>query len=152
MTSAPATSSGRLRLAVVLSCTEDECETFAAGRRTVLPFSPAFPRPRADRVAPGHLVAVSTATDGSPAVVWRWFDAVVVHAQDGSVRLWEPGHGTFLGVPRDPARAYRPGSRAYTSAGLPGAQWWVAGPVVDRPEDADVELDEVERFLTAHGL
>jgi len=40
----------------------------------------------------------------------------------------------------------------YLSAGLPGADWWVAGAVVDRPEVAVVEVDEVEGFLTGHGL
>src|SRR5208282_6584735 len=38
------------------------------------------------------------------------------------------------------------------SAGLPGAGWWVAGAAVAVAEDADVELDEVERFCTEHGL
>jgi hypothetical protein len=38
------------------------------------------------------------------------------------------------------------------SAGLPGAEWWVAGPAVDIAENADVELDEVAAFLTLHGL
>ncbi len=39
-----------------------------------------------------------------------------------------------------------PGTRAYLSASLPGAEWWVAGRAADRAEDADVELNEVERF------
>jgi hypothetical protein len=37
-------------------------------------------------------------------------------------------------------------------AGLPGAEWWVAGPATTRAETADVELDEVERFCTDHDL
>lgn len=49
-------------------------------------------------------------------------------------------------------RSARTGSRAYLSAGLPGAEWWLAGPVVDRPEDAAVELDEVGAFFTTHAL
>ena len=53
---------------------------------------------------------------------------------------------------RRPRQRDDPGTRAYLSAGLPGAEWWVAGRVVDRAEDADVELDEVERFFTEHGL
>jgi hypothetical protein len=28
----------------------------------------------------------------------------------------------------------------------------VAGPAVDHPESADVELDEVNDFFTSHGL
>jgi hypothetical protein len=103
-------------------------------------------------VAPGHLVAVANAADGSKAVVWRWFDAVVLDVEGSSVSLWEPVHGTVLAEPRDPQQTYRPGSRAYLSAGLPGAEWWVAGPAVDRAEDADVDLDEVEQFLTGLDL
>jgi hypothetical protein len=38
------------------------------------------------------------------------------------------------------------------SAGLPGADWWVADTLAARAEDADVELDEVERFYTEHDL
>ena len=125
---------------------------FAEDRRTVVPYASAFPRPRAERVAPGHLVAVDKAADGSQVVVWRWFDAVVVDVGSASLSLWEPAHGTVLAVPRDRQRSYLPGSRAYLSAGLPGAQWWVTGPVVDRAEDADVDLDEVEQFLTGLGL
>lgn len=125
---------------------------FAAAQRAMVPYASVFPRPRAERVAPGHLVALVKAADASHVVVWRWFDAVVVNVQNGLVSLWEPGHGAVLAVPRDPLRTYAPGSRAYLSAGLPGAQWWVAGPAVDRAEDADVDLDEVEHFLTDLGL
>jgi len=57
-----------------------------------------------------------------------------------------------LAQPRDPKLIYRPGSRAYLSAGLPGAEWWVAGPAVDSAEDADVELNEVQQFFTSAGL
>jgi hypothetical protein len=38
------------------------------------------------------------------------------------------------------------------SAGLPGADWWVAGAAAARAEAADVELDEVERFYTERDL
>lgn len=130
-----------LRPALVLDVTE-EAVTLADG---VVPFAPFFPAPRASRVAPGNLVAV----DDSPAVVWRWFDAVVVGATDEGVRLWEPFHGFVVARPRV-ARAYPPGSRAYLSAGLPGADWWVAGPAVAQASsasEADVELDELGEFL-----
>ncbi len=46
----------------------------------------------------------------------------------------------------------QPGTRAYLSAGLPGADWWVAGHAATAAEQADVELDEVERFCTEHDL
>jgi len=98
------------------------------------------------------LAAIATAADGTEVIVWRWFDAVVLEESGGSISLWEPAHGSVRAQPRDPQHIHRPGSRAYISAGLPGADWWVAGPVVDRAEDANVELDEVERFFTGHGL
>ncbi len=31
-------------------------------------------------------------------------------------------------------------------------EWWVAGATAARAEDADVELDEVERFYTERDL
>ena len=68
------------------------------------------------------------------------------------VRLWEPAHGEVVAQPRRRGQHRQPGTRAYLSAGLPGAEWWVAGPAVARAEDADVELDEVERFYTERSL
>jgi hypothetical protein len=44
------------------------------------------------------------------------------------------------------------GERAYLSASLAGADWWVAGPIAARAEDAQVELDEVGRFITDHDI
>jgi hypothetical protein len=84
-------------------------------------------------------------------VVWRWYDAVVLGEESGIVRLWEPAHGEVIAHPRR-AQHRQPGTRAYLSAGLPGADWWVAGAAVPKAEDADVELDEVERFCAEHGL
>jgi hypothetical protein len=115
-------------------------------------YAGAFPSPRTDRVSPGHLVAVATALDGSERVIWRWFDAVVLGEDHGLVRLWEPLHGEVLARSRDEQAQRRPGTRAYLSAGLPGADWWVAGSAVARAEDAQVELDEVERFFTKRDL
>lgn len=140
------------RLALVLASTEDACTVVARDQRAVLPYAGAFPRPRADRVSPGHLVATAAAPGGSYLVVWRWFDAVVLADGDGQVRLWEPAHGEVLAQARDPRRRYRPGSRAYLSAGLEGADWWVAGAAVASAEDAEVDLDEVQHFLIVHGL
>jgi hypothetical protein len=141
----------RLRSAIVLGSAEDECTVFADGQAIVVPYALPFPRPRAERVTPGHLVAIA-ASDGPDLIIWRWFDAVVVERAGTAVTLWEPNHRSVVAQPRDPERDYRPGSRAYASAGLPGAEWWVAGPAVDRPENADVELDEVDSFFTSHGL
>lgn len=145
-------STRRLRQAVVLSTTEEACTVFAEGHRDVVPYATPFPKPRAERVAPGHLVALATAASGCEVVIWRWFDAVVLDGAGTTVSLWEPAHGSVLAQRRNPHRVYLPGSRAYLSAGLPGAQWWVAGPVVERAEDADVDLDEVEQFFTGLGL
>jgi hypothetical protein len=56
----------------------------------------------------------------------------------------------FLGRPAH--RSPPSGTRAYLSAGLPGAEWWVAGGTAARAEDADVELDEVEQLYTERDL
>lgn len=142
----------QLRLAIVLSTSEDECTVFAADEPAAVPYAGSFPRPRTERVAPANLVAIAAAPDGSDVIVWRWYDAVVLGQTDEQIRLWEPTHGEVLARARDPRRAYRPGSRAYLSAGLPGADWWVAGAAVARAEAAVVELDEVLRFLIRHDL
>jgi hypothetical protein len=97
-------------------------------------------------------VAIATAPDGTEAVVWRWYDAVVLGAEAGLVRLWEPSHGEVLARPRPAHQSAQPGTRAYLSAGLPGADWWVAGGAAASAEDADVELDEVEQLYTEHNL
>lgn len=68
------------------------------------------------------------------------------------IRLWEPAHGEVTAQVRPGTAPPVPGGRAYLSAGLPGAEWWVAGPATTRAETADVELDEVERFCTDHDL
>jgi hypothetical protein len=113
-------------------------------------YAPQFPGPRRERVLPGHLVAIAEAA-GATAVVWRWYDAVVLGRDAESVRLWEPAHGEVAAQRRWPQQ-YSAGTRAYLSAGLPGADWWVAGPVADRAEDAQVELDEVKRLYTEHAM
>jgi hypothetical protein len=53
----------RLRQAIVLGTTEEECTVFAEGERMVVPYASAFPKPRTERVAPGHLVALGNAVD-----------------------------------------------------------------------------------------
>src|SRR6185437_1079750 len=156
----------RLSRGIVLRVEEDACQILRAGQLSSVGFASAFPSPRTERVSPGHLVAVAAAADGAgtEAVVWRWYDAVVLgeeteetggqnSGQDrGLVRFWEPAHGEVLAQPRRAQHHPQPGTRAYLSAGLPGADWWMAGPAVAQAEDADVELDEVERFCTKHNL
>jgi hypothetical protein len=86
-------------------------------------------------------------------VVWRWYDAVVLDGEAAdSVRLWEPAHGEVVAQRRRPQQRYEPGTRAYLSAGLPGAEWWVAGSVTARAEEAEVELNEVMRLYTENAL
>ena len=103
-------------------------------------------------MSPGHLVAVAGSADGAEAVVWRWYDAVVLGEETGLVRLSDPRIGEVAAHPRRAGLHRQPGTRAYLSAGLPGADWWAAGAAVAMAQDADVELDEVGRFCTEHGL
>lgn len=143
----------RLRCATVLRVEESACEAWTEGGVVSARFAPQFPSPRIERVSPGHLVAVATSPDGDEIVVWRWYDAVVLGVDArGLVQLWEPAHGEVRAEPRRSHQRYEPGSRAFSSAGLPGADWWVAGHAAGRPEDADVELDAVERLYTDNGL
>lgn len=112
-----------------------------------------FPSPRVERVSPGHLVAVATGPNGTDAVVWRWYDAVVLGTDDdGSVRLWEPAHGEIIAQARPSYERQDPGSRAYASAGLPGAAWWVAASASGASHSAGVELDDVDALFAENDL
>jgi hypothetical protein len=143
----------RLRCSIVLRVQEDACQIFAQGQSCSVRYAKSFPSPRTERVSPGHLVAVAAVPDGSEVVIWRWYDAVVLGEETpGLIRLWEPSHGEVVARPRRAQQLRPPGTRAYLSAGLPGADWWVAGAVSAREEDADVELDEVERFYDERDL
>jgi len=142
----------RLRRGIVLGSEEDACQVLAGGRIVSVGYAVQFPSPRRERVLPGHLVAIADAPNAAAVVVWRWYDAVVLDSDTGSVRLWEPAHGEVAAQRRRPQQQYGPGTRAYLSAGLPGAEWWVAGKTVDHAEDADVELGEVERLYTEHDM
>jgi hypothetical protein len=142
----------RLSCAVVLRVGEDAASVRIDGDAVAVRFAPPFPSPRQERVSPGHLVAIAIAPDGAAVIVWRWYDAVVLDDDPGSVRLWEPAHGEVRAQRRQARQRYEPGTRAYLSAGLPGADWWVAGAVTARAEDAEVELDEVHRLYAENGL
>ena len=141
-----------LRPGIVLATDEETCTVASGGRVAGARYAAPFPRPRTERVAPGHLVALLAAADGTDVVVWRWFDAVVTGQGADGVTLWEPFHGNVTATPREPGRRYPAGSRAYASAGLPGADWWVAGPAVAVAQDADVDLAEVVAFFEELGL
>jgi hypothetical protein len=137
---------------IVLRVREDVCEIVRNGRLCAVRYATSFPSPRTERVSPGHLVAIATAPNGTEVVAWRWYDAVVLGEEAGLIRLWEPSHGEVLAQPRSAHPSPQPGTRAYLSAGLPGADWWVAGGTAPSAEDADVELDEVERLYTERDL
>jgi hypothetical protein len=139
-------------LAIVLRAEEDACTVFWHETRAVVPYAAPFPRPRAERVAPGHLVAIATLGDGRDVVIWRWFDAIVLEAADDRVLLWEPLHGEVMAKPRNALLRPRPGSRVYASAGLPGAEWWMAGAAASSAQAAEVDLDEVTRFFTENDV
>ena len=143
---------GRLRRGIVLRAEEEACQVLIQGRPIWARYARAFPTPRVERVSPGHLVALAPAADDTPVVVFRWSDAVVLEAAGDQVRMWEPAHGEVLATPRHSRQPWQPGTRAYLSAGLPGADWWVAGHAATAAEQADVELGEVERFCTEHDL
>jgi hypothetical protein len=134
--------------AVLLHVEEQTCLVLDQGTEVTARYAPQLPSPRVERLSPGHRVAVATGPDRRRVVLWRWYDAVVVGFEDELVRLWEPAHGEVLASPRGNAGSLAPGTRAYLSAGLPGAEWWVAGPV----PDGEVELDEVAALYTEHGL
>lgn len=140
-----------LRSAVVLRVEEERCHVADEGSVTAVEYAPQFPAPRLERVTPGHRVALVAAPEGRTIALWRWYDAVVIGSEGDVVRLWEPAHGEVLASPRDRNQAFVPGTRAYLSAGLPGAEWWVAGPV-DAAATASVELDEVGHLYSRHQM
>ena len=136
------------RTAVVLRPGEDRCEVSFGSETAAVGYAAPFGS-RAATLTPGHLVAVTE--DQDRLVLWRWYDAVVLEQSTEHVRLWEPGHGEVLAQARDPQLRYAVGTRAYASAGLPGADWWVEGPV-SAVELADVAIDEVLAFYAEHDL
>lgn len=142
---ADSASPPELTSAVVLRVEEERCHVAADGSVVVVEYAPQFPRPRLERVAPGHRLALAAAGGGRVVALWRWYDAVVIGVEGDGVRLWEPSHGEVLASPRYADRDFVPGTRAYLSAGLPGAEWWVAGPVGATPA-------RVERLYSRHQL
>jgi hypothetical protein len=143
----------RLRTARVIRVDEHACEVWSHGELSSVGFAPMFPSPRVERVSPGHLVAVATGPNGIEVVVWRWYDTVVLGTEDdGSVRLWEPAHGEIIAQARASYETQDPGSRAYASAGLPRAAWWVADSATAPAQSADVELHDVDALYTENDL
>lgn len=142
----------RLRTYRVLAVDEIACRVWADGEVVSVRFSAPFPTPRVERVAPGHLVAVASRSNVPDVVVWRWYDTVVLGSSDGSVRLWEPSHGEVIARARESYVRQEPGSRAYASAGLPGAEWWVACDAGEAPHRTVIDLDEVAALYTDNDL
>lgn len=141
-----------LRCGVVLRVTEQACEVRSELGVEEVGFASRFPSPRVERVSPGNLVAVATTPTGAGVVIWRWYDAVVLDPDGELVRLWEPFHGEVSARRRTSHDSLAPGARAYASAGLPGADWWVCGQVTRDPVDAAVDLHEVAALYTDRGL
>jgi len=143
----------RLRMFRVLRVTEEACDVWSGTAVSTVRFAELFPAPRVERVSPGHLVAVATGPTGTEVVVWRWYDAVVLGLEpDSSVRLWEPAHGEVIAQRRASFAQPDPGARAYASAGLPGAEWWVAGNANTDPRKAEVELEAVVALYSENNL
>lgn len=140
-----------LRCGIVLRVEEDVCQVLIRGKVISVRYAPLFPTLRLERVSPVHLVAIAQAPGGAEAVVWRWYDAVVLGVEAGSVRLWESGHGEILAERRRPRQRYDPGTRAYLSSGLPGAEWWVAGRAAAVRSPAWLSEDQVDAELCAAG-
>ncbi len=138
------------RAAVVLRPEQQRCEVDFGNETAFVGYGVPF-SPRAKTLTPGHLVAVTGADDGTALILWRWYDAVVLEQSAERVRLWEPNHGEVLARARDVQYRYPTGSRAYASAGLPGSDWWVEGPV-GAVQDADVAMVHVYEFYAAHDL
>lgn len=112
--------SHQLTTALVLRVEERTCEIVDDSGVRLVRFASAFPSPRRERVSPGHLVAVAAGPQGGEAVVWRWYDAVVLGPEgDDSVRLWEPAHGEVVAHARTSYKQQPPGSRATRHSGMP---------------------------------
>jgi catechol 2,3-dioxygenase-like lactoylglutathione lyase family enzyme len=142
-----------LRTFRVLSVDEDACQVWADGDIASVRFAATFPTPRVERVAPGHLVAVTSGPDAPAVVVWRWFDAVVLGSNaDGAIRLWDPLHGEVVASTRPWYVAQEPGSRVFASAGLPGADWWVACSASGGTSAINVELSAVVTLYDDNNL
>lgn len=148
----PTTTPYRIHVARVLHVAEETCEVWTPDGTTSVGFAPMFPTPRVERVSPGHLVAIAAGPGGIEVIVWRWYDAVVLGTADGGVRLWEPAHGEVVARPRPCYIELEPGSRAYASAGLPGADWWVVGPATGLPGADAIDASEVGALFSDNGL
>lgn len=142
-----------VRVARVLRVEENRCDVWTEEGAASVSFAAIFPKPRVERVAPGHLVALAARPGAPEVIIWRWYDAVVLGPElDGTVQLWEPGHGEVLAKRRPSYGSVEPGARIYASSGLPGAEWWAAGQATGLPGPGDVDLDEAVALYTENEL
>ena len=146
----PKHQSHTARAAVVLRPGEQRCEVSFGVETAFVDYGIPF-SPRAKSLTPGHLVAVTDRPDATSLIIWRWYDAVVLEQSAEQVQLWEPNHGEVLARSRNAKHRYPAGTRAYASAGLPGADWWVEGPG-GAGVDADIAMDQVCEFYAAHDM
>jgi hypothetical protein len=72
----------RLWTARVVRVREQTCEVWSNREVISIRFAAMFPSPRVERVSPGNLVAAAAGPNGDDVVVWRWYDAVVLGAED----------------------------------------------------------------------
>ena len=98
MTPPPETGSSPrpLRCATALRVQEQSCEVLAGSRSVSVGYLASFSSPRTERVSPGHLVALATGPTGTAAVVWRWYDAVVLGEDELQARWWELAERCFI--------------------------------------------------------
>jgi hypothetical protein len=78
--------------------------------------------------------------------------AIDVGAGSQLTALWEPAHGEIIARARATYDEQDPGSRAYASSGLLGAEWWVAATATGAADSAAVDLHEVKALYTHNGL
>jgi len=60
-----ASATPQLHCGIVLRVEEDVCQVLTEGQVVSVRYASQFPRPRAERVSPGHLVAVAEVPGGS---------------------------------------------------------------------------------------
>ena len=130
----------RLRCGLVLRVEENACQILSEDQLVSVGYASQFPTPHKERVSPGHLVAVAEIPDGSAIVVWRWYDAVVLGEEAGSVRLWSRLTAKSSPSAAGRSSAMRPRLAPTRPRGCPVRSGGLPGRVVDRAEDADVEV------------
>ncbi len=118
-----------LRLAIVLRVHEGTCDIASDDGPVTVRYVAQFPSPRTEPVSLGHLVIVAEAPDGTAVVVWRRYDAVALGEQNDPIKMWGTRPRRGVGPAKIHLHCTGAGHARPPVAGLPGADWWVAGPV-----------------------